>query len=80
MTLPGIGESKAKAILEYREKTGPFAVPQDITNVPGIKEGSYEKLKGYITVWQKCFIKTDEWFDSIDICLGGKEPGCQKKY
>ncbi|MCI8673704.1 MAG: hypothetical protein HFI89_09540 [Lachnospiraceae bacterium] len=50
MTLPGIGESKAKAILEYREKTGPFAVPQDITNVPGIKEGSYEKLKGYITV------------------------------
>ena len=50
MTLPGIGESKAKDILEYREKTGPFAVPEDITNVPGIKNGSYEKLKDYITV------------------------------
>lgn len=50
MTLPGIGESKAKAILEYREKTGPFIVPEDITNVPGIKGGSYEKLKDYITV------------------------------
>lgn len=50
LTLPGIGESKAKAILEYREKTGPFTVPEDITNVPGIKEGSYEKLKDYITV------------------------------
>lgn len=50
MTLPGVGESKAKAILEYRENTGPFAVPEDITNVPGIKNGSYEKLKDYITV------------------------------
>lgn len=50
MTLPGIGESKARAILEYREKTGPFTVPADITNVPGIKQGSYEKLKDYITV------------------------------
>lgn len=50
MTLPGIGESKARAILEYREKTGPFTVPEDITNVPGIKKGSYEKLKDYITV------------------------------
>lgn len=50
MTLPGIGESKARAILEYRENTGPFTVPRDITNVPGIKEGSYEKLKDYITV------------------------------
>lgn len=50
MTLPGVGEAKAKAILEYRENTGPFTVPEDITNVPGIKKGSYEKLKSYITV------------------------------
>lgn len=49
MTLPGVGESKAKAIMEYRENTGPFTVPEDITNVSGIKQGSYEKLKDYIT-------------------------------
>ena len=49
-TLTGIGESKAKAIIEYREQNGPFNKPEDITNVSGIGESAYEKIKNNITV------------------------------
>jgi competence protein ComEA len=48
MTLPGIGEAKAAAIIAYREENGPFAAPEDIMNVSGIKQGSYEKFKSLI--------------------------------
>lgn len=50
MTLTGIGESKADAILSYREENGGFAVKEDILNVRGIKEGTYEKIKEDIVV------------------------------
>lgn len=49
MTLSGIGESKAKAIIEYREKT-PFTSTSDIMNVSGIGESAFEKIKDYITI------------------------------
>ncbi len=49
-TLTGIGASKAKAIIEYREQNGPFNKPEDITNVSGIGESAYEKIKDNITV------------------------------
>lgn len=49
MTLKGIGESKAKKIIEYREKTK-FTTPQDITKVSGIGTSTYENIKEYITV------------------------------
>lgn len=49
-TLPGIGESKAKAIIEYREKNGQFKETKDITNVSGIGESTFEKFKDYITI------------------------------
>ncbi|MCX7653570.1 MAG: helix-hairpin-helix domain-containing protein [Fervidobacterium sp.] len=48
-TLPGIGPSKARAILEYRSKS-PFLKTEDITNVPGIGPKTYEKIKDRITV------------------------------
>lgn len=50
MTLPGIGESKAKSIIEYREKEGKFNSIEDITNVSGIGEKLFEEIKDYITV------------------------------
>lgn len=50
MTLPGIGESKAEAIIKYRDKNGPFQSIQDITKIPGIKEGVYNNIKDYIVV------------------------------
>ena len=50
MTLTGIGQTRAEAILAYREEEGDFRSPEDIMNVDGIKEGIYEKLKDEITV------------------------------
>lgn len=50
MTLPGIGEAKAKAILSYRENGGVFSAVEDIMQVSGIKEAAFEKIKAYITV------------------------------
>ncbi|MDO4963043.1 MAG: helix-hairpin-helix domain-containing protein [bacterium] len=48
MTLNGIGESKAKAIIEYREKNNGFENLEDIMNVSGIGEAAYSKIKDYI--------------------------------
>lgn len=43
MKLEEIGEKKALAIIEYREKNGRFRTPEEITNVSGIGEGILEK-------------------------------------
>lgn len=50
MTLTGIGETRAEAILAYREANGGFSVVEDLMLVEGIKEKTYEKLKDEITV------------------------------
>ncbi len=48
-TLNGIGEAKAKAIIEYRLKEGEFKTIEDITKVDGIGEALFEKIKDNIT-------------------------------
>lgn len=50
MTLPGIGESKADAILKYRTEYGGFERIEDIMNISGIKEAVFSKIKDDITV------------------------------
>ncbi|MBP3487549.1 MAG: helix-hairpin-helix domain-containing protein [Roseburia sp.] len=50
MTLSGIGQSKAEAILLYRETHGGFSSVEEIMNVDGIKEGSYNRIKDSIKV------------------------------
>lgn len=50
MTLAGIGESKAMAIISYRETNGKFKKIEDIMNITGIKSGIYEKIKDQIRV------------------------------
>lgn len=50
MTLPGIGESKAEAILKYREEHGGFQDVQELTNISGIKNGVYEKIKELVRI------------------------------
>ena len=47
--LPGVGTSKAKAIIEYREKNGEFKTIEDLMNVDGIGTKMYESIKAYIT-------------------------------
>lgn len=49
MTIPGIGESKAKSIIDYRNMNGPFNTIEDITNVSGIGENLFAEIKEYIT-------------------------------
>ena len=49
-TLTGIGESKAKAIIEYRNEHGSFNSIEEIKQVSGIGDALYEKIKENITV------------------------------
>lgn len=50
MTISGIGQSKADAIVEYRQQNGRFDKTEDIMNVSGIGEGLYQRIKDSITV------------------------------
>ena len=49
LTIPGIGEAKAKAIINYRETHGKFQNIEEIQNVDGIGSKLYEEIKIYIT-------------------------------
>lgn len=48
--ITGIGETRAKSIIKYRENHGGFKRIEDIMNVSGIGEASFEKMKDMITV------------------------------
>lgn len=50
MTLSGIGEVKADAILRYRSEKGRFQSVEEVKSIEGIKEGVYQKIKDQITV------------------------------
>ena len=50
MTLPGIGEAKADAIIRYREEHGGFTTIEEIKNISGIKEAAFTKIGDYICV------------------------------
>jgi len=50
MTLPGIGQAKATSIIQYREKNGAFASPEQLTEVSGISAGILEKIRDLITI------------------------------
>lgn len=49
-TLSGVGESRAKNIIAYREAHGSFQNCEDLMQVTGIKEGLYSKIKDQICV------------------------------
>ena len=49
-TIKGIGPTKAAAIIEYREKYGPFIAIEEIMEVPGIGEGTFAKIQDQICV------------------------------
>ncbi|MED3962091.1 helix-hairpin-helix domain-containing protein [Niallia taxi] len=50
LTLPGIGEAKASAIMDYREQNGGFKDAAELKEISGIGEKTFEKLKELITV------------------------------
>ena len=47
--LPGIGETFARRILDYREENGPFQTVEELLNVEGIGPGRLEAILDYIT-------------------------------
>lgn len=49
-TIPGVGDVRAEAILKYRTENGSFHSTEELMNVPGIKEGTYNKIKEYVKV------------------------------
>ena len=49
-TIKGIGDAKAKSIIEYRDKNGGFKKIEDIKNITGIGEKMFEKIKDQIDI------------------------------
>ena len=50
MTLPGIGESKAQAIIKYREEVGAFQNIEELKEVSGIGDAIFDQIKENITI------------------------------
>ena len=50
MTLPGIGKSRAEAIIAWRDEHGGFTDPEQIKQISGIKNSVYDKIKDHIRV------------------------------
>jgi competence protein ComEA len=48
--LPGVGETRAQAIIAYREEHGPFRDIYELTRVPGFGEATFEAIRDLITV------------------------------
>nr|WP_232337029.1 helix-hairpin-helix domain-containing protein [Lysinibacillus timonensis] len=49
-SLPGIGPSKAQAIISFREENGQFKTIDELKNVSGIGDKTFEKLKEFISI------------------------------
>jgi len=50
MSIPGIGEAKAMAIIAYRKENGSFSDLEEVKQVEGIKDGVFAKMKEYIVI------------------------------
>jgi competence protein ComEA len=48
--LPGVGPSTAKAIVKFREKSGPFRRVEDLLAIRGITKLRLEKIRPYVTI------------------------------
>ena len=48
--LPSIGESRARDIVDYRERRGPFSSVDELANIPGIGEATVERLRERVVV------------------------------
>ena len=49
-SIPGIGEARAAAIIEYRDSNGGFKEIEELKNISGIKDATFNKIKPYVCV------------------------------
>lgn len=49
-TLPGIADAKAQAIISYRIENYGFSNLEELMNVKGISQATFDKIKDYITL------------------------------
>ena len=57
--LPGIGESRAKAVIEARKRKGGFQKVEDLLEVKGIGEAGLQKLRPHVTLEGKTTAHTN---------------------
>ncbi|HKB07493.1 MAG TPA: helix-hairpin-helix domain-containing protein [Candidatus Polarisedimenticolia bacterium] len=50
VALPGIGKAYAERIVEYRQKNGPFKKVEDLLNVRGIGEKTFDRIRERLTI------------------------------
>jgi competence protein ComEA len=48
--LPGIGEGKAKQIVDYRDKNGPFRSVDDLLKIGGFGQSTVDKIRNLVTI------------------------------
>ena len=56
--LPRVGEAVARRIISFREKHGPFQRPEDLMNVQGIGERTFQQLRPHLAVEGETTLKT----------------------
>lgn len=72
-TLPGIGATLAGRIITYRETYGPFQTTEDLINVPGIGQSTYDEIKDQVTVDVNASARTFEVEARVKLSTDGVE-------
>lgn len=77
--LPEVGPKLAKAIIEFRQKSGPFRRVEDLLAVPGISKRRLEKIRPfvYVEVAKKLRTQNSEPTPEIPLCVESRRFGAR---